>query len=564
MGREIGAPARNILLSAAILTASGYRLWGIAWGLQDADVSRRPHPDEWAIYWLWNWFDHYRSLSPCPNAAAKECFFDWGTVYIYLSYGWHFLLAWPMAHLPPIAFGERADPVFVKVVLAGRLFSALASIVTVLVVYLIGRQAYGSGAGVAAAWAIALSGLPIQLAHFATPDSTALLFLSLSLLGMILVVQHPTMGRYVFVGASIGLAAGAQIQLFLLVGPLFLAWYLDRQRRLSLLVLGLASAIFAFFLSNPYALLDTPNFLAALHHTLLIRTTLADIEYQGRFAAYGPDWLYVVRYPFGYGAGFAMTFVFLLGLGGALFRRQREDIVLLGWAVPYFLVISFSSVKFMRYSAPLFPVFALFAGRTVAEILWAGSRALSLVGRAGLVVAVLSSMAYDAAYVGTFASPDPRWQTTQWLRLHAALGSHVAFEQLPNGLLNLPYFISPTGFPPCIARFRTGSLAGQATYVMTDGYGKEEHPRISSLQVKEYQHALQHDRDYKLVHRVSSVPTFLGLAFPIAGAPHDWRYPDHEIKVYLHRSVPRQQTPDFCFPSLPAAIWALYTPLVSK
>ena len=44
------------------------------------------------------------------------------------------------------------------------------------------------------------------------------------------------------------------------------------------------------------------------------------------------------------------------------------------------------------------------------------------------VVTVATSL-YDLAYVGLFTRPEPRWQTTQWLRQHSAPGSLIGFEQ---------------------------------------------------------------------------------------------------------------------------------------
>jgi hypothetical protein len=162
-----------------------------------------------------------------------------------------------------------------------------------------------------------------------------------------------------------------------------------------------------------------------------------------------------------------------------------------------------------------------------------------------------------------FASPDPRSLATQWVRAHARQGSAIAFEQLPNGLINLPYFVTAADFRPCIAQFRSGSLQGQAGYVMTDGYSLEEHPRIDATLVQDYRYTLDHDDAYSLVYRAHYIPSFLGISFPIDGAPHDWRYMDHDIKIYRHEVVGSAVSPDFCYSDLASAIRALYVPALA-
>jgi hypothetical protein len=194
----------------------------------------------------------------------------------------------------------------------------------------------------------------------------------------------------------------------------------------------------------------------------------------------------------------------------------------------------------------------------MSVLLSADRRLFRIAGWLALTTGILASVLYDVAYVGLFASADPRTVATQWVHTHAPPGSAIAFEQLPNGLINLPYFVTSDGFRPCIARFRAGSLRGPALFVMTDSYGLEEHPRIDASLVQDYQYALDHDPAYLPVLRIHYVPTFLGIAFPIDGAPHDWRYMDHDIKIYRHLLVEPGASRNFCYPDLASAISALY------
>ena len=150
-----------LLLGVILLVGLGLRVWGLGWGLHDATVSRRPHPDEWVVYWVFHWFDTYPGLNPCPHQGT-QCFFDWGGLYLYLAYGIHMLLRGVFHVFPWPAFGAHADPAFVHAVLAGRILSVLMSAGAILLGYGLGSALRGRAAGIVAAaiMLVARSGRP--------------------------------------------------------------------------------------------------------------------------------------------------------------------------------------------------------------------------------------------------------------------------------------------------------------------------------------------------------------------------------------------------------------------
>jgi hypothetical protein len=177
------------------------------------------------------------------------------------------------------------------------------------------------------------------------------------------------------------------------------------------------------------------------------------------------------------------------------------------------------------------------------------------VAAAGLALAF--SGTYDAAYTGLFASSDPRSVATGWLEDHAPQGTPVAFEELPDGVVNLPYYVSAAGYQPCFLQFHARQLDGSAEYVLLDSYSLEEHPRVSEQAVRHFQAALASDPRYTVVERVHYTPTFLGFRFPIDGSPHDWRYLAHDITVY-RRTAGGASDPPNCYPNISSAVAALY------
>ncbi len=555
---SLGQTRRHLALAGVVSLGFVLRAWGLTWGLYDSNVSRRPHPDEWPVYWLFHWFGSNHNLDPCPHSKST-CFFDWGMAYPYAAYAVRFLMTPFTALVPAGTFGRQADMEFVWAVIAGRTTSLILSTLTILIVYKLASEAFSAEVGLASALVTALSTLFLQLAHFATPDSMTAFLLSCTLLAAIRARMHPTARRFALAGALLGLSTGSEYHMALLVLPLAVAWWLtSRPRQPRYLYLALACALVAYLASSTYALVHPSDFIAATEHTLRIRTVDSGLQYGNRWSVFGPVWLYVIRYSLGYGVGFALTAWMLAGTAWSLIRRTNADWVLLCWLIAYFVLVSLSPAKFMRYSAPLLPVLAVFSGRVLVDLLRVSRMYARVAAAAFAVAAVLISLLYDGAYAGLFSSTDSRLSSAQWLEQRAPTSSDVAFDQLPNGLINLPYYFTKARYRPCFSLFQPAALSNPARYVVTDNYDLEEHPRISQAAVNSFHRTLQVDPKYRLVLQVHHVPTFLGASFSIDGSPHDWRYPSHVIAVYEKEPVTSRSGAQSCFSNLSAAQNALY------
>src|SRR5215213_2782334 len=93
----------------------------------------------------------------------------------------------------------------------GRAWSALFDIVSLLLVFLIGRRLYGRRVGLLAALLLAGSVLPIQLAHFFTVDSITACFTLLTVYWAVRLVQGGRAINYLPLGLSIGIAMACRV-----------------------------------------------------------------------------------------------------------------------------------------------------------------------------------------------------------------------------------------------------------------------------------------------------------------------------------------------------------------
>jgi Dolichyl-phosphate-mannose-protein mannosyltransferase len=554
--RRLSHRAGTGILGAIVGIGLILRCWGLTWGLTDVkNVSSRAHPDEWTVYWLFRWFDGYHSLNPCPRASTS-CFFDWGTGFPYLAYGMRWILTPVYWLLPSNLFGTHADLNFVHSVLAGRVVSVILSTATIVVAYRLARLAYGPMTGLLAALLVALSGLLIQLAHFATPDSTTGFFMSVSLLAIFLAYRSPGSRSFMLAGAAIGATVGTEFHMVVLAIPFCTAWFLTARREPRWLGFAVVSATATFFVLNPYILLNVPAFLSALEHTVRIRTIDSRIQYQNRWDRYGPAWLYVIRYALGYGIGYAFTIWLVLGTLVAAIRRRPIDWILLSWIVPYFLLVTLSPAKFMRYSAPLLVPLAILGAQAAVEVISGGLRVRRSFVAAALGFAILYSASYDAAYAGLFSSPEPRLVVERWAAAHLPPHADIGFEELPDGVLNLPYFMAGAGFRTCFSQPSRLALVG-TPYIALDDYTLDEELPGSAAELTKFRAVVSHGSTYRLAYDVHYTPSFLGMTFPIDGSPHDWRYASHHVTLYELRAN-QQPDPRDCFSTIAAAVKKLY------
>src|SRR5579859_92926 len=313
--------AHAAVLLCILLVGLVLRSWGLPWGLHDANISRRPHPDEWTIFYLFQWFNAGGSLAPCvPH--SNQCFFDWGVTFPYLAYASHFLTAPLVQLIPRSVFGSGASMSFVTVALEGRIWSVFISTATILLVYVLARLCYGLLAGLVAACVFSLAGLPVQLAHFATPDTTTSFLVTAVLVAADAGLRTSVARWFSMAGLLTGLAVGTEYHMVLLAIPVAVAWFLTNRRSPQWAISAVLCGVGAFFLSNPYVLVDYSSFWSAIQHTISIRTVKSVAEYGDRWAPYQPAPLYVLRFPLGFGAGWPLALCMTAGVIWSFARRR--------------------------------------------------------------------------------------------------------------------------------------------------------------------------------------------------------------------------------------------------
>jgi 4-amino-4-deoxy-L-arabinose transferase-like glycosyltransferase len=469
----------GIALALLMLVSLGLRLYGLNW-----DEGGLFHPDE---RWILLVVDEL-ALPPdlatflSPDSPFNPHFFAYGSFPLYLLKG--------AAHL--LSYWQEDFSQFDHLHLVGRALS-------VLLVYLLGKELYERRVGLLAAAFVTFTVLHIQLSHFYAVDTLLAFFVVLAVTLAVAVMRSGGLRWGAALGAGIGLALATKISALPLFLTALVAWIvqslsrsnfdrpgspdpgqkrgfgnplraildplsLSRLRRgmvgmaLTMVVAGLV-----FLLGEPYALLDWVGFLKGILKESWIVQGLLDAPYTLQYVG-APAYLYPIQQailwsmgpPLGLVAfgGFAFTLilalrqlcgiiVFQLRLhrGGPIPQGQRRprEILLLSWALPYFLITGGLMVKYLRYMLPLIPFLCLMGAHLLISLLDGAKNGFTIHDPrsrqrvswivhlvSGLVL--LSTMLYSLTFLHIYTQRHPWLQASEWIYRNVSRGTSLALE----------------------------------------------------------------------------------------------------------------------------------------
>ncbi|MCC6731280.1 MAG: glycosyltransferase family 39 protein [Chthonomonadales bacterium] len=424
-------------LAALTLAALAVRLWGIGWGLPGPTRLFSYHPDE-GVNLVQGVLD---------NGVARPHLhlglYNYGGLFFYLwQAGVAVNGAYGLVSLPDALHPAQASPNSIAaMVMVGRLLSALLGALTALLTGIVGARLYGRRVGIGAAAFVAAAPLLVVHSHFATVDIPATFFTTAALATGIRLLEVRDARWCLAAGFLCGLAAATKYTAVVVLAAPLTALVLPLARRaeratpspsarvpgvLAAVALVLAAAAAGFAFGCPGALLDWPAFVR-------------DASFEARksaqgmgllFVGTGNGWLYHLRSSLRYGLGAPLLALSLGGVAWAVVRRARGDIYLAAFAAPYYLLIGYANVRFMRYVAPLCPVLAILAARVLLGADWRlrRSRRWMVVAAALFAGATLFiSLALDAV----MAAEDPRDRARAYILDRAPAGTSIALASTP-------------------------------------------------------------------------------------------------------------------------------------
>jgi tetratricopeptide (TPR) repeat protein len=422
---------------ALVLVALLARLWGVADRLPDPslginvlDDSAIEETDRTTMGRAWNmWTGGAKALDLNPHTGGWPGF----PFYVGLGLQFAYRVVWGLGNpeAEASAFVAHIGQASQHLFLFGRVVCALIGVLTVYLVYLLGRRIAGREVGFLAGLFTALNPLHIMTSqHIADPNLLSLLFVLLAAIGIAKIAEDPERESILdsaLTGAMIGFAAASKYVPVILVIPLAVAhgrYFYGRRG----LYLALAAAVVAMFLASPFTFLDW-------------KTTVHDIATQRR--SLFSDWVGQTAFPFSLPTYLAVSLPHTMGwpayLGSLyglmlLWRRSPASKAVL--LIPIVMVLANGALKAAqeRYMLAAIPILHIAVASALVSEVQRFKERLPRPATAMALGAAVSAAALAWPLPQYFsdrrilALPDTRHLARKWINANIDLKTPVAVE----------------------------------------------------------------------------------------------------------------------------------------
>jgi len=410
----------RLALGAILVLALALRVWGLAFGLPYIIQPDEPSVED-------------RALAMWLNGTANPHYFIYPSLYYDMQAGWAFLVGHVVGVVSPDVLRHPLlhKPLYY---LAGRLLTAVVGTMTVFVVYLTGRL-FSTRVGLLSALFLAVAAQHVEQSHYITVDATTGLFTILSAYCALRALRDGGAGPLLWGSVAAGLAAGVKYNAALALALPLLAALLQGDRpwrsRLQLVAGATLLCGATFLLTTPYAILDHTSFLRDLH-TISVHYATGHPGAEG-----GGNVLWYLGYLFDHGVGPGGTILALSGLvaivsaGKVIGGDRRNGVVVLVFAVAYYVLLCSTYVRFDRNLLPLSPFVALLAAVAAVVLIPVLARLLrnyTVAGALVFAVVVVPSVYTTARDDVTFTHRFSEEAAVTWADAHWPRGAAVAIE----------------------------------------------------------------------------------------------------------------------------------------
>jgi YYY domain-containing protein len=459
-----------VLPSLILLVGAVFRFYNLRW-----DDGFALHPDERGIdslvpnlHWPASLQQFLDGSDPGPGQAPFSVgsplnphYFAYGSLPYYLLAFVAGAISLAGQHIPFLSQWSNVDS-YAGLMMLGRGLSALLDLLSVFLIFVIGRRVFGYWAAILAMTLSAFTVLEIQLSHFYQVDSLLLPLVLLCLLAAVRIAEGGSRIHYVWGGIALGAALATKTTALLLVIPLGAAGILAawspadwprtgswRERltahyratahqlngNLQWILASYVIGAVAFAVFEPYALLDrTLLFTDVSQQSTIIVSNNPPyvVPYTFQYSGTTP-YVYQIQNLLFWSLGIPLALAAFAGVLAALIpalrlRIRPDRLVLLLWVILYFLFVSRFFAKFDRYMLPIVPVIVLFGAGLLVRWIAGSSGPRRMLGWTALAAVLGGSFLYSLAYMHIYAHPNTRVAASRWIFSHIPTGAGIAVE----------------------------------------------------------------------------------------------------------------------------------------
>lgn len=434
--RFINPRGRNWALFLILCVGMTFRLYGINWGMPHYF-----HPDERQIMY---------KTGDIKLSDMNPHFFAYGSLPIYLLRGTTEAIGLLNHSVIRGASAIGIEPQWMNTLrtwfpqmndlkqrtLTGRFLSALFSTLTILVVFHLAQLLYNRKTGLLAAGFFALTVLSIQQSHYYIVDGIQTFFITTAVYFSVRASYGERYRDYYYAALFIGFAMATKISslpIYLVYAfTHFIAMIDGRRRSVSHQLhwaIALVFSVMVMSLCMPYWILDHTNWLRDVREQANMVSGKAKLPYTIQYEHTTP-FLYLINNMVIWSVGIPLGIVSFLGFGAAIARFFRKPLdlgnrIILIWVIPVFILNSTFQVKFLRYTLPLLPFFAIFAAKWLHGL----SRRIGHRWSTAIIWLVVGSTAlWAVAFATIYNQEDTRVQASNWVYKNIPQGAKIVLE----------------------------------------------------------------------------------------------------------------------------------------
>lgn len=444
--------------------------------------------------------------------------FHWGTLQFYLV-GVSLVLAQRFGYLTrpwKDAFLNWDPASFPRVYLTGRLVSAIAGILSLWAIFLVGKKLQDTDTGLVAAAFLAVSPLHVVNSHFLTSDITMVLLLLLALYYFLASLETEEMKTHIASGFFLGLAIAAKYNAAYMF-PLWLGRDLfQRGRDWKQKLWSHAAVVAGFAAGEPYAFIYPRRFLATVYRSHLANSEAINLflspwhqllAEQGKAVLhYGVQWTLAVTA--------ATGFIFCIA------RPSKKSAALIAAIVLMVASLVGARWAMIRYTLPLVPLLILLAALALSALplrnFWRPWTYL-LLGSLPLLI--------SWEQVRLLMRDHPANRAARWVDSHIPEGSRIG-QIWPE----LPALDS--------RKYNIHYLHGIFPHDAEDPHDLDrEYLILDNLPITPFteKFSTRLAREYVAVAEFRSETTIGRWILPSASAPHDWKYTHPVLTIHKRK-----------------------------
>ena len=318
-----------------------------------------------------------------------------------------------------------------------RLVSVFSGGLAILVIYLISNKLYNKKIALLSSLLLCATFTFIDLCHSAKQDVTMVLFLLLSFLSISLITKTGLKKYYILAGVFAGLAISEKYNAGFVVIPIITSHYiwksinreslkrpiLENNLFMAFLALGIT-----FVLCNPYLIVNAEGLWSGLRSLLFDYSSLKRVGIQQ--SSVNP-YIYLVTNVLRNGFGIILETVVLIGLIYCIYRRKKEDLLVLSFIIPYMLVAGAMKSMAPHHLLPVVPLLVIVGSKFLYDAInWiVKDDRFKNIAIGFVPILIVSQPIYKVlSYDHLISHKDTREVAKEWIENNIKPGSIVAVE----------------------------------------------------------------------------------------------------------------------------------------